>query len=58
MPKPIKFLSAIYKMTESGKTIWEMKSKNLEETKEVFTSLVEKILINTYEEPTIIEKGE
>lgn len=58
LPKPIKFLSAIYKMTESGKTIWEMKSKNLEETKEVFTSLVEKILINTYEEPTIIEKGE
>lgn len=58
LPKPIKFLSAIYKMTESGKTIWEMKSKNLEETKEVFTSLIEKILINTYEEPTIIEKGE
>ena len=53
LPNPIKDLVAIYKGNENGKTIWENKTKIMEETKESFISIIVKIIQETYVEPEI-----
>lgn len=69
MPKPIKRLSYIQNMTASGKTIWDNKkivqdedgsertiynNKQLDETRESFTEIIEEMVAETYKEPEII----
>ena len=69
MPKPIKRLSYIQNMTASGKTIWDNKkivknevgseeviynNKQLDETRESFTEIIEDMISKTYTEPDII----
>ena len=70
MPKPIKRLSYIQNMTASGKTIWDNKktiknedgneetiynNKQLDETRESFTEIIEDMIYKTYTEPNIIK---
>ena len=69
MPKPIKRLSYIQNMTASGKTIWDNKktiknedgneetiynNKQLDETRESFTEIIEDMISKTYTENQIL----
>ncbi len=66
IPEPIKDLTYLEQMTEDGKTIWDNKKviikedgseeiqytpKSLDEIREVFTQVIEKIITETYKEP-------
>lgn len=66
LPKPIKNLVHIYKLNESGKTIWDSKkkidegfeylNKNLDETRESFIEIIVKMIQETYDSPTLFDE--
>ena len=43
MPEPIKCLSYIGELVERGETIWEVSSKKVVETQEIFKEILKKV---------------